>query len=427
MTKSAATQSDTTTVGAQFIAPAVGEVMNGWRKYKTSSLIDDGLLTIGDGYRAKNSELVQTGLAFARAGNINNGFLFDGADCLPESYVEIAGEKVSRVGDVVFTSKGTVGRFGFVRDGIAKFVYSPQLCFWRSKNHNEIDPRFLYYWMHGKEFLDQVESVKGQTDMADYVNLSDQRNMSITLPAPKDQKAIAAMLSSLDDKIDLLHRQNQTLEAMAQTLFRQWFIEEAREDWETKKIKDLVEIQSGFAFKSSTFSDVGKYKLITIKAVQDGYLDITNADEIDFIADKVPSYCILVKNDILLSLTGNVGRCCLVDRTNLLLNQRVAKLKPIEDSNWAFTYILFRQTAMKQNLEDLSKGSAQANLSPIETGLIEIVVPKDDFFIKFSAEVTPLMLKVMSNKIQIQTLTQLRDTLLPKLMSGEIRVEVEYE
>ena len=252
-------------------------------------------------------------------------------------------------------------------------------------------------------------------------------NHVFEIPPLPEQKAIAAMLSSLDDKIDLLHRQNQTLEAMAQTLFRQWFIEEAREDWETKKIKDLVEIQSGFAFKSSTFSDVGKYKLITIKAVQDGYLDITNADEIDFIADKVPSYCILVKNDILLSLTGNVGRCCLVDRTNLLLNQRVAKLKPIEDSNWAFTYILFRQTAMKQNLEDLSKGSAQANLSPIETGLIEIVVPKDDFFIKFSAEVTPLMLKVMSNKIQIQTLTQLRDTLLPKLMSGEIRVEVEYE
>ena len=285
------------------------------------------------------------------------------------------------------------------------------------------DTKYLYYFLKN---MDLNSHAGGSSHPLVTQTLLNSLDVDVCIE-PSEQNAIAAVLSSLDDKIDLLHRQNQTLEAMAQTLFRQWFIEEAREDWETKKIKDLVEIQSGFAFKSSTFSDVGKYKLITIKAVQDGYLDITNADEIDFIADKVPSYCILVKNDILLSLTGNVGRCCLVDRTNLLLNQRVAKLKPIEDSNWAFTYILFRQTAMKQNLEDLSKGSAQANLSPIETGLIEIVVPKDDFFIKFSAEVTPLMLKVMSNKIQIQTLTQLRDTLLPKLMSGEIRVEVEYE
>ena len=290
-----------------------------------------------------------------------------------------------------------------------------------------IERDFLYWLLRTREYQGFIIGSATGTSVK-HTSPTTIRQYSTFIPnSISEQKAIAAVLSSLDDKIDLLHRQNQTLEAMAQTLFRQWFIEEAREDWETKKIKDLVEIQSGFAFKSSTFSDVGKYKLITIKAVQDGYLDITNVDEIDFIADKVPRYCALEKNDILLSLTGNVGRCCLVDRSNLLLNQRVAKLKPIEDSNWAFTYILFRQTAMKQNLEDLSKGSAQANLSPIETGLIEIVVPKDDFFIKFSAEVTPLMLKVMSNKIQIQTLTQLRDTLLPKLMSGEIRVEVEYE
>ncbi len=204
--------------------------MSGWQENTTSELIRGGLLSIGDGYRAKNSELVEAGLPFARAGNINNGFLFDRADCLPEKYVEIVGEKVSEAGDVVFTSKGTVGRFGFVREGTPKFVYSPQLCFWRSKNHDELFPRFLYYWMHGKEFLGQVEGVKGQTDMADYVNLADQRKMTITLPSSKEQKSIASVLSNLDNKIDLLHRQNKTLEAMAETLFRQWFVEGAGED-----------------------------------------------------------------------------------------------------------------------------------------------------------------------------------------------------
>ena len=423
MTKSAATQNDTATVGAQLIAPEAFATVE-WQEYKLGDIAE-----VKGGKRLPKGELLvdyETPHPYVRVTDMGNKWIRKSGlqFVTPEVQKKIVRYTVNS-GDVILSIVGSIGFVG----RISKELNGANLtenCVKFLSNHRLVDDDFLFYYL--KSNIGQEEIKKrnvGSTQPK--LPLYNIKDINILLPILAEQKAIAAVLSSLDDKIDLLHRQNQTLEAMAQTLFRQWFIEEAREDWETKKIKDLVEIQSGFAFKSSTFSDVGKYKLITIKAVQDGYLDITNADEIDFIADKVPSYCILVKNDILLSLTGNVGRCCLVDRTNLLLNQRVAKLKPIEDSNWAFTYILFRQTAMKQNLEDLSKGSAQANLSPIETGLIEIVVPKDDFFIKFSAEVTPLMLKVMSNKIQIQTLTQLRDTLLPKLMSGEIRVEVEYE
>jgi len=155
--------------------------MNEWRVTNTTKLIEDGVLKIGDGYRAKNDELVTEGLPFARAGNINAGFQFTGADCLPEHYVGIVGDKASVPGDTVFTSKGTVGRFAFVTDKVRKFVYSPQLCYWRSLKHDELFPRFIYFWMHGKEFLEQVEGVKGQTGMADYVNLADQRKMNITV------------------------------------------------------------------------------------------------------------------------------------------------------------------------------------------------------------------------------------------------------
>jgi len=221
------------------------------------SLIEAGILVIGDGYRAKNSELVSDGLPFARAGNLNNGFHFLGADCLPWHYINAVGEKASAPGDTVFTSKGTVGRFGFVTARVKRFVYSPQLCFWRSLNHNELAPRFIYYWMHGREFLGQVEVLKGQTDMADYVNLADQRNMTITLPSEPEQKAITAVLSSLDGKIDLLHRQNKTLEAMAETLFRQWFVEEAEEDWENTSLAMHADAFRGLSYKGSGLADPG--------------------------------------------------------------------------------------------------------------------------------------------------------------------------
>src|SRR3990172_9130289 len=143
----------------------------------TRELLDAGVLAIGDGYRAKNAELSTEGIPFARAGNVNGRFRFEDADYFPLADLHKVGDKISRLGDVVFTSKGTVGRIAFVREDTQQFVYAPQLCYWRSLDRAKIDPVFLFYWMQGDEFREQFDSVKGQTDMADYVSLKDQRNM----------------------------------------------------------------------------------------------------------------------------------------------------------------------------------------------------------------------------------------------------------
>jgi type I restriction enzyme, S subunit len=129
------------------------------KRHYVADLIAHGKLFIGDGYRAKNAELSLTGLPFARAGNIDSGFDFLGADNFPTKNLSRVGNKFSRIGDVVFTSKGTVGRFAFVRENTPRFVYSPQLCFWRSLEQDSIDPHFLYYWMLGREFFQQYKSV----------------------------------------------------------------------------------------------------------------------------------------------------------------------------------------------------------------------------------------------------------------------------
>src|SRR5690242_10616410 len=115
-----------------------------WMTWNTADLIRERLLDIGDGYRAKNIEMGSKGLPFARAGNIDGGFHFESADILDERNVPKAGEKISRSGDVVFTSKGTVGRFAFVKDDTPAFVYSPQLCYWRVLRPLVLDPRYLF-------------------------------------------------------------------------------------------------------------------------------------------------------------------------------------------------------------------------------------------------------------------------------------------
>ena len=219
----------------------------GWKEWTVRELMESGSLEIGDGYRAKNSELSKSGLPFARAGNIRNGFQFDGADRFPTENLDRVKNKASLPGDVVFTSKGTVGRFAFVRKDTPRFVYSPQLCFWRSLDRELIDPRFLFCWMSGREFFEQFKEVSGQTDMAEFVSLRDQRNMRITLPPVGEQRAIAHVLGTLDDKIELNRRMNATLEAMARALFQSWFVDfdpvrakmEGRDPGLPKDIADL--------------------------------------------------------------------------------------------------------------------------------------------------------------------------------------------
>jgi restriction endonuclease S subunit len=185
---------------------------------RVQTLIDQGVLMIGDGYRAKRIELAERGLPFARAGNLKNGFDFSDPEYLGEEGVAAAGHKVARPLDVAFTSKGTVGRITQVTSRNHTFVYSPQVCFWRILDHSAMNPYVLYEWMKTPEFLSQLEAVKGQTDMADFVSLTEQRRMSINLPGRDEQQELGALLKPFSERIDLNNAQNRTLSAIRDSL-----------------------------------------------------------------------------------------------------------------------------------------------------------------------------------------------------------------
>jgi type I restriction enzyme S subunit len=186
-------------------------------RIKAADLIRDGVLEIGDGYRAKNSELQEPGLPFIRAGDLNNGFDTSGADVLREDSVAKAGTKVSRPGDVAFTSKGTIGRFARVTAHTEPFVYSPQVCFWRSLDREKLHPAILYCWMQSDDLKSQVEAVAGQTDMAPYVSLRDQRQMEVPI-FPESQQVIGTEVDSLLARQALVAMESKSLAAMRDTL-----------------------------------------------------------------------------------------------------------------------------------------------------------------------------------------------------------------
>lgn len=245
--------------------------------------------------------------------------------------------------------------------------------------------------------------------------------LKFPFPPQAEQNRITEILSSIDDKIELNRKINLNLEKLGGFLFKKWIIDV--DNQQIGKVSDLIRVESGFPFHSSMFDENGDYKLVTIKNVQDGFFVPECTDSLSEIPTKVPTHCRLNNGDILLSLTGNVGRVCFVYGENYLLNQRVANLVPIDENNRAFTYFLFRQKDFQNTLIGISRGTAQQNLSPIETKSLEIPIPSQDMLDRFADVANPIFQKLVENYNEIKNLSILRDSLLPRLMNGKIRAK----
>lgn len=301
----------------------------------------------------------------------------------------------------------------------------------------EVDKEFIYYVLTSANFKRNITNEATGTTIKN-VSLKQMREYKFNIPCNiSDQRCIASILSSLDRKIELNNKINADLEEMAQAIFKNWFVDfepfkdgkfvdselgMIPEGWKVGTIGDIVEFQNGFTFSSKDFSENGEYKIITIKSVQDGCLVTEGSSKVTEYPTKMPAYCKLQSGDILLSLTGNVGRCCLVTETNLLLNQRVAKIKAKECYDNSFSYALFRLKETKELLISISRGTAQANLSPVEASKLPMVIPSEDARKSFSMISDSIMNKIISIHIENSRLSLLRDTLLPRLMSGELEV-----
>lgn len=289
------------------------------------------------------------------------------------------------------------------------------------------DPKFLYYTLCEPDFTEYtvLTSRGAKMPRGDKEAIL---SYKLGLPPLPEQKAIASVLSSLDDKIDLLHRQNKTLEAMAETLFRQWFIEEAKEDWEEIIISNLFEVRDG-THDSPKQSSIG-YPLVTSKHIGNGILDISSCyliSQSDY--DKVNSRSKVDKHDILLSMIGTLGRTYLEfeDQISYAI-KNIGLFKTSQSPIWRYYIYLWLISPLgKQFVDEHKSGSTQEYLSLGSLRGIRLSRPPNELLQEFNSCVDSLFMKVHQNRKQIQTLEKLRDTLLPKLMSGEVRVQFKQE
>ncbi len=286
------------------------------------------------------------------------------------------------------------------------------------------DKKFIYYFLQTldwEKFSDK-SAVPG-------VNRNDVHQEEICFPPLPEQKAIASVLSSLDDKIDLLHRQNKTLEAMAETLFRQWFIEEAKEDWVNVQLKDIVkQIKPGTNYQPKRL-DSG-IPFLNVRNLQNGQI---NLQGISFISqeeyERVHKAWKPEEGDVLISRIGTLGIVAVLGKRDMpmAVHYNMLVLKP-SLTNTAFLYFLLRSQYFQEAYSSKARQSVQEYVAVEDAESIELKLPLNDAaFANKQDEFYCLFDKIRANLYQIQTLENLRDTLLPKLMSGEVRVQYQTE
>ena len=292
-------------------------------------------------------------------------------------------------------------------------IVSPAYFVFEIKDAAKVNPEYLMLWFRRAEFDRECwyhtdGSVRGGITWDEILE------MTVPVPSIEEQNELVKSYSDIGRRIQIKKEINDNLEAQAQTLVAPYITNTTA----TLPLSEIMRFDSGFAFQSSTYITCGKYKIITIKNVQDGYIDSSDVAFINSLPQQMKNSCILQVGDVLLSLTGNVGRVGIVCEENMLLNQRVAKIVPLDNDILPFLYFVFRQTQMKMQLEAISKGTAQLNLSPIEALNITIRYERNSAVL-LSQSLKAFYQQIICNNQEIRLLSVFRDSLISKLMSGE--------
>lgn len=406
--------------------------------YKEAKLGD--YIDILSGFAFKTKDFVAKGVPIIKIKNISPpSVTLDDLTYVSYEIAEKQKKFILSYDDVLIAMTGShINQWASVVGRVARVKYNDKTLLNQRvgkitiKENVEADINYIYYFLSQDEIKIKLAAKAGGA--ANQANISPTHIKELNFPCPNydTQKKIANILKSYDDLIENSQKQIKLLEEAAQRLYKEWFVDlhfpgyenvkivdGVPEGWLTTTVDSFIKLQSGYAFKSNSFDNTGKYKIVTIKNVQDGAFDEENVNRIIEIPSKMPPHCKLNEGDTLLSLTGNVGRICTVIGDNYLLNQRVAKI--VSDYP-CYAYYLFRSKKMFHDMNNLANGAAQQNLSPIRTGQMQILKPSDDILLMFEEMAKSLMYKKILLNKSIVTAKQARDRLLPKLMSGEIEV-----
>jgi len=339
---------------------------------------------------------------------------------------------------ILIPRKGTLSNLFY----LDKPFWSVDTMFY-TKIKNGVHGKYLYYLLKSMDLASMNVGSAVPSLTTEVLN-----KVEISLPDLPTQRQIAQILTSLDDKIELNLQMNQTLEAMAQAIFKEWFVnfnfpgfdgelvDGLPKGWRMGVLSDVIEFTNGFAFKSTDLLDYPEddcfhvFKMGNINKGGGFNYEGTKSYFKKADADKLGKY-ILRKGDLLMCMTDMKDNVALLGHTALmnqddkfLVNQRVGLLRPNNklSIDYPYLYILTNYPEFIKELRSRANRGVQVNLSTSEIKNTKIVIPEKNVNVQFDELAKPVFEKIFANIENIQELTQTRDTLLPKLISGQLAV-----
>lgn len=329
--------------------------------------------------------------------------------------------------DILFSEiRPANGRWAYVDEDADDFVVSTKLMVIRARK-DRLFPKFFYQFLTSSAIAAWLQHLaESRSGTFPQITFDQISSLGIPLPSLLEQQAIACILGALDDKIELNRRMNETLEAMARAIFKSWFVEEAEENWEKGRLGNILEsIESGSRPKggidpelktgipsigAENINGLGYYNYSKTKFITENFFDKMNRGIIS-------DYDVLIYKDGAYigrkSMFGNgfpFEKCC--------VNEHVFILRGNKKINQFFLYFLLKQ----DELEQLNANSAQPGLNQESMKSYEIIIPTSEAIQRFGEMVKPCVDKIFFNCNQSRILAAIRDALLPKLISGELRV-----
>lgn len=410
----------------------------------TSRPLEDCMAVLID-YRGKTPVKTSFGIPLITAKVVKGGRIETPDEFIAvDDYESWMRRGIPKAGDVVITTEAPLGEVAQL--GAERVALAQRLIALRGKD-GLLDNGFLKFLMQSKKVQDQLRARASGTTVLG-IKQSELRKVILTLPPIEEQRAIAHILGTLDDKIELNRRMTETLEGMARLLFKSWFVDfdpvrakaEGRDPGLPQPLADLFpdsfedselgEIPTGWAVRGldeiarflnglalQKYPPKGGRSLPAIKIAQLRADNVQGADKAS--ADLDPDY-IVIDGDVLFSWSGSL-ECVLWTGGRGALNQHLFKVTSALFPKW-FYYLWIHQHLESLRHIAAGKATTMGHIQRHHLSDAKVVVPAADVLAGASSVLAPLIDRLMATRIESRTLAALRDTLLPRLISGELNV-----
>ena len=437
--------------------PTLEEIRQNFRSNiefaSVGSLVKRGVLFVEDGnhgeYRPRQHEFVAEGVPFIRPPDLKDGRVdLEQCDRISDVAFRRVRKGIGQGGDIVLTHRATVGRLAIAEPDAPTFVANPGTTIWRSLDSTVLNQKYLYAFMRSSALAQQLDAQVGHTSTFDYVSLTQQRQLIVALPSIGIQERIADRICVFDDKIELNRRMNRVLEEMARAIFKAWFVEfepvrakaagatgfpgmpqdvfEELPDsfvdselgpipkgWEVGVIAGLGRFVNGKAF---TKHANGKGRMIIrIAELNSGPGPSTKYSDIEAAADNTA-----FPDDILFAWSGSLD-VYRWHRDEAIINQHIFKVVPEGFPSWFVYYQLANAMPFFQQIAS-TKATTMGHIKRDHLSQATFAVPSNGIIAGAEEVMRSLYDLIHINERESLVLAATRDTLLPKLISGELQV-----